>query len=95
MAYNGFAEPDAGILKLVDQTLKDSHFSGTILEKIRSIAKKKYTQEHHKNIDTLKVYEVIFQSSEFILIQLFGPNDVEPFWFAEVHGSEIFVGFDT
>ena len=45
--------------------------------------------------DGLQAKDVVFQDPNFILIQFLGPVDHEPFWFAEIHGSQIYVGCDT
>ena len=95
VAYEGLAKPESELSAFVERTLGDSGFIDTAMGKIRATAKTKYPNEFHQKIDDLKPCDVIFQSSNFILIQFFGPKDHEPFWFAEIHGTEIQVGFDT
>lgn len=65
-----------------------------IIAKIKQLAKEKYPLGKHVEIDSLVAKDIVFQNENFILIQFFDSDD-EPFWFGEVHGSEIYVGCDN
>ena len=96
IAYDGLSRPEESLSSLVTKTLTNPKFPQNFMHKISDIAKSQYGVEKHTEIDALTPQDIVFQSPKFILIQFFGPDDNEPFWFAEVHENEkIYVGFDT
>jgi len=95
VAYDGLSHPEEELSSTVTKTLTNPKFPEEAMIKIRKLAKSQYSEERHKEIDRLEPQDIVFQSPNFILIQFFGPEDSEPFWFAEIHESEIYIGFDT
>lgn len=95
VAYDGLAKPKEDLAQFVTQTLKQPGFLENTVSRIKSVARAQYPENRHPEIEELQPKDVVFQNPNFILIQFFGPEDHEPFWFGEIHGSEIYVGCDT
>ncbi|QSP95501.1 hypothetical protein LPB19_03530 [Marinobacter salinisoli] len=95
VAYDGLSEPKEDLALFVTQTLEQPDFLDNSISKIKSVARAQFPENRHPEIEELQAKDVVFQNPNFILIQFFGPEDHEPFWFAEIHGSEIYVGCDT
>ncbi len=94
VSYDGFAQPSDELVRSVIDALVDPNHIDGIVAKVRRLAKEKYPLEKHIEIDSLAAKDIVFQNPNFILIQFFESDD-EPFWFAEVHGAEVYVGCDT
>lgn len=95
ISYDGLSQPTDELAQSVIKTLKSPCFIENKIIEIKELAKEQYPIEKHSEIASLKPKDIVFQNPDFILIQFFGPENNEPFWFAEVHGSEIYVGCDT
>lgn len=95
VAYDGLAKPKEDLALFVTQSLEQPDFLDNTVSKIKSVARVQYPENRHPEIEELQAKDVVFQNPNFILIQFFGPEDHEPFWFAEIHGSEVYVGCDT
>ena len=95
ISYDGFSQPIDELVQSVIKTLKAPSFIENKIIEIKALAKEQYPLEKHSQIEGLEAKDIVFQNPNFILIQFFGPEDNEPFWFAEIHGSKIYVGCDT
>ncbi|GGD62785.1 hypothetical protein [Lacimicrobium alkaliphilum] len=95
VAYDGLSKPNEDLARFVTQTIGQQNFLENTVSEIKSVARAQYPENRHPEIEELRAKDVVFQDPNFILIQFFGPEDHEPFWFAEIHGSKIFVGCDT
>ena len=81
--------------RFITKILSRQNFVENIVSEIKSVARTRYPEKRYLEIEELQAKDIVFQNPNFILIQFFGPEDHEPFWFAEIHGSEIYVGCDT
>lgn len=95
VSYDGFSIPTNDLTEYVAKTLKSPSFLERRIAEIKALAKEQNPVEKYTEIEGLEARDVVFQNPNFILIQFFGPEENEPFWFAEIHGSEIYVGYDT
>ncbi|WP_444896946.1 hypothetical protein ACJJI5_10520 [Microbulbifer sp. EKSA008] len=94
VSYDGLSKPTDELVKSVMSAFAEPSYIDDTVVKIKNLAKEKYPIDRHKEIDSLVAKDIVFQNQNFILIQFFESDD-EPFWFAEVHGAEIYVGCDT
>ncbi len=95
IAYDGVPSPSKDLLRIVRSFLLGEGSLSQAMAKIKELAKSKYPPDKHSEIESLNPKEIVFQSATFILIQFFGSEDNEPFWFGEIHGDEVYVGYDT
>lgn len=90
VSYDGFSNPIPELVKDLKNTLLNNEFPSDILNLVLEQAKSESSA-----MPELEPKDIIFQKPGFILIQFFGPDDHEPFWFAELHGDKVFIGCDT
>lgn len=95
VAYDGFAKPPSDFSDFITRLLSSPALVEDIVASAKKEAIAKYPESLRHEIDQLSAKEIVFQKLNFILVQFFGPDDHEPFWFCELHGDKLYVGRDT